>query len=327
MNLFYQEPDNDRWFPFDRYPRKIIRRILRGRPVQGGHALVFRNLCKGLDLLGVRYSVNNYSFIKRNPEMLACIIGKPFVLDKIAWKNPILFGAAVYSHPCDNPHLLERLDIRKILVPCEWMRLMCSPYWGDKVSAWPVGIDTEMWAASTESSKNTDVLIYDKVRWEHSYYESSLIEPIRKLLKDQGISYSEIRYGYYKEENFRELLSRCKSMIFLCEHETQGLAYQQALSCGVPVLAWDRGGPWQDPAYYPEKVIFEPVTSVPYWDERCGMRFSCIEEFSDALNIFWMGVSSNRFKPREFILDNLTLEICAKQYHAVFNEIASQSVR
>ena len=43
-------------------------------------------------------------------------------------------------------------------------------------------------------------------------------------------------------------------MIFLCEHETQGIAYQQALSRNVPILAWDRGGDWQDPTYYPERV-------------------------------------------------------------------------
>ena len=35
-------------------------------------------------------------------------------------------------------------------------------------------------------------------------------------------------------------------MVFLCEHENQDIAYQQALACGVPILAWDRGGYWQD---------------------------------------------------------------------------------
>jgi glycosyltransferase involved in cell wall biosynthesis len=40
-------------------------------------------------------------------------------------------------------------------------------------------------------------------------------------------------------------------MVFLCEHETQGFAYQQALSCGVPIIAWDRGGLLQDPKLLP----------------------------------------------------------------------------
>ena len=30
LNLFYEEPEPDRWFPFDRYPRRVIRTIVRG---------------------------------------------------------------------------------------------------------------------------------------------------------------------------------------------------------------------------------------------------------------------------------------------------------
>ena len=114
------------------------------------------------------------------------------------------------------------------------------------------------------------MLIYDKVRWEHERYEAGLIAPIRAALRHAGRSVEEIRYGYYEEDDFRAALSRARTMIFLCEHESQGIAYQQALSCGVPILAWDRGGPWQDPSYYPEGVVYGPVTSVPYWDARCG---------------------------------------------------------
>ena len=83
------------------------------------------------------------------------------------------------------------------------------------------------------------------------------------------------------------------TMIFLCEHETQGIAYQQALSCGVPILAWDRGGFWQDPEFYPHRVKFAPVSSVPYWDDRCGIKFASIEEFDDACAAV-LGRSFNR---------------------------------
>jgi len=34
-------------------------------------------------------------------------------------------------------------------------------------------------------------------------------------------------------------LSRGRSMLFLCEHETQGLAYQQAIAAGLTILDWD----------------------------------------------------------------------------------------
>jgi hypothetical protein len=99
-------------------------------------------------------------------------------------------------------------------------------------------------------------------------------------------------------------------MVFLCEHETQGIAYQQALACGVPILAWERGGFWQDPSYFPDKVKFISVSSVPYWDNRCGVKFNNISEFSTKLEEFLDKLNSHKFTPRDYILENLTLEKC-----------------
>jgi glycosyltransferase involved in cell wall biosynthesis len=314
LNLFYEEPDFDRWIVLDRYPRRIVRRIMRGRPRPGGQTRVFLNLCAGLGRLGIGYRVNDYRYAKWNPASLACIIGRPFVLDKIAWKNPILLGAAIYSHPLDDPHLRERLPVKKILVPGPWMRDMCVPYWGDFVEAWPVGIDTLSWVPTRDTEKTIDVLLYDKVRWKHEHYDQVLLCPIRAALQKRGLSAREIRYGFYREEEFRAALAQCKTMVFVCEHETQGIAYQQALSCGVPIFAWDRQGPWQDPSYFPHRVIFEPVTSVPYWDERCGLRFVDAVDFDTNWDNFWDGARQGRYRPRDFILENLTLERCAQHY-------------
>src|SRR5205823_6625794 len=97
-------------------------------------------------------------------------------------------------------------------------------------------------------------------------------------------------------------------------HEGQGIAYQQALSCGVPILAWDRGGPWPDPQYYPHRVVYQPVTSVPYWDERCGMTFEEIGRFETTWLGFWERYRAQVFTPRDYILEELTLEKCARAY-------------
>jgi glycosyltransferase involved in cell wall biosynthesis len=312
LNLFYEELDPDRWLPLDRYPRKLIRRIVRGKPRAGGQMRVFLNLCAGLDKLGIRYRVNRFRHAEQHPAELACIIGKPQVLDKVRWRNPIMFGAAVYSHPLTDPNLLKRLPVRQVLVPGEWMRKMFEPYYGDAVVAWPVGIDTEFWKPDPDIRKNSAFLLYDKVRWEHENYNLTLIEPIRQELYRRGFSYSEIRYGYYDERTFRDKVRSSRAMIFLCEHETQGIAYQQALACGVPILAWDRGGYWQDPSFYPDRVKFGPVTSVPYWDERCGRKFTNVADFPESLSQLW--ASLDCYRPRDYILENLTLEISAQEY-------------
>lgn len=327
ISLFYSEPDPDRWLPGDRHPRRWLRRIVRGPRRPGGQERVFLNLCAGLDRIGVRYSVNRYRQALADPGMPVGIVGKAHVLDLKPWRNPILFGASIMSHPLEDPDLLRRKpNIRRILVPGEWMRAMCAPHWGDLARVWPVGIDTRLWAPPAAASGEFDVLLYDKVRWEHDRYQAELIDPIQAHLRRRGLRVASIRYGFYKEEDFAALLSKCRSMVFLCEHETQGIAYQQALSCGVPILAWDRGGCWQDPQYYPGRVRFGPVSSVPYWDDRCGLKFAGAPDFGNAFDRFWADAEAGLYRPRDYILENLTLEHCARLYldhwRAAFGEVS-----
>src|SRR5207249_3719550 len=105
-----------------------------------------------------------------------------------------------------------------------WYAEMCKPDWR-LVQAWPVGIDTELWQPSKPAKKTIDVLLYDKVRWEHDRYEGALIDPIRRTLRNGGRSFREIRYGFYEEKDFHQALLEARTMIFLCEHEGQGIAY------------------------------------------------------------------------------------------------------
>lgn len=322
LNIYYQEPDPDRWFPLDRYPRRTVRRIVRGRPRPGGQMMVYLNLVKGLDKLGISYRINDFRYARRNPDELACIIGKPNVLYDHEWRNPILFGASVFSHPLACPDLLERYPVRRVLVPGEWMRKMCEPYYGENVKAWPVGIDTEKWTPGF-TEKNTDLLLYDKVLWDHDDYEKSLINPIKQELDKRGLTYTTLRYGSYKPSDLHDALSRCRAAIFLCEHETQGLAYQQILACDIPILAWDQGGFWQDPNYFPHRVKYEPVSSVPYWDPRCGQKFADINDFTKIVDEFWDQACAGKFSPREYILENLTLEKCARAYLDHVEELIS----
>ena len=277
------------------------------------------NLMRGLDKIGVPYRFNDYQYINKHPEEIACIIGKPHLLFDRKWKNPVILGAGIYSHPMECPDLFERYPmVKRFLVPGEWMREMCAPAYGDKVLAWPVGIDTEAWKPHP-GEKPFDFLIYDKIRWEHDRYDEELIRPITQLLTVHGLSHQTIKYGSYTHEELQTKLQTSKAVLFLCEHETQGLAYQQILATNTPILAWDRGGYWQDPYYYPDKVKYQPVSSVPYWDERCGVKFTGLADFEVALTQFQSNI--NLFEPRKYILENLTLEKCAEKYVNIVNDV------
>ncbi len=316
LNLFYREPAPDRWLPLDRFPRRIIRRLLRGPRRPGGQERVFLNLCAGLDEIGVAYRANDLRHARLHPDELCCVLGKRHVLDSFPLPNPLMVGPCCHSHSCDAPDLALRDTVRRILVPGEWMRRMCEPVWGARVEAWPVGIDTTHWAPEPATAKTTDFLIYNKIRWDHARRESELTAPIRAELQRRGLSFSEIRYGDYAPAEFKARLADCKAMIFLCEHETQGIAYQEALSSGVPLLAWDHGGEWLDPEYHPDRVRFGPVSAVPYWDERCGLKFTDATQFASILDRFLPELGNDAYRPREFIVNTLSLARCAQLFVA-----------
>ena len=61
---------------------------------------------------------------------------------------------------------------------------------------------------------------------------------------------------------------------------------------------------------------FSPVSSVPYWDERCGVKFADGEDLEAAFDQFWRGVEAGSYAPRQMVLERFTLEKCARDYLA-----------
>ena len=129
------------------------------------------------------------------------------------------------------------------------------------------------WPDASRHPKTLDCLIYDKIRWNRDQEVPRVLEPVHRALHQRGLTHGTLQYGAHHLSEFRRELSRARSLIFLCEHETQGLAYQEALAMGVPVLAWDEGD-FIDPHLRkfaaPDLAV---KTTVPYFDERCGRRF------------------------------------------------------
>lgn len=322
LNLFYEEPDPDRWIKYDRYPRKLVRRIIRGKARPGGVMMVALELMRGLDKLHIPYRFNDYSYAKKNPKELIGVIGKPQLIFEKKFRNPILFGAGIFSHPSDCPFFfIDYPNVKKMLVPGQWMVDMFAPFYGDKVQAWPVGIDTEKWNPNIKKPyQDIDFLIYDKILWEHETTEKELIKPIISKLEELNLNYEMIKYGSYTHDILLEKLARCKAVIFLSKHETQGLAYQQILATDTPILAWDKEGFWLDPSYYP-KIKYQPVSSVPYWDDTCGLKFKDGHDFPSVLARFLEKQSHHLFAPASYIQKNLTLERAAQAYADIYNEL------
>ena len=163
-------------------------------------------------------------------------------------------------------------------------------------------------------SRTIDVLIYDKIFWQREHHERTLLEPLLAELRRRRLNVKVLRYGSYREEELFDLSRRVRSMVYLSRHETQGIAAQQVMASGVPLFVWDEGGQWQDPKYAPHHVQFGPVSSMPYWDKRCGVKFSDASGLAAGFEAFWQGVEAGTFTPREMILQRLSLEERARAY-------------
>ena len=276
----------------------------------------FRSICvRDLNVSAFRYRLNDYDYARRNPSELACIIGKAQVLDKTDWKNPILFGAAVFSHPLDDPHLFERLPVRKVLLPGAWMKEMWRPYWDEPIAVWPVGIDTDRWQPREPAEKPFDVLLYDKVRWDHERYE---VEPDRAHSRQAAASRQvvrEIRYGSYREVEFNAALARMPRHDLPVRarnprHRLSAGAGRRRAHSGVGprrLLAGSGLFPRQGEVSARQ---FGAVLGRALRPNLCGDR-RVRRRVVAVLGRVSIGPLTT---PRAYILENLTLEKCARQY-------------
>jgi glycosyltransferase involved in cell wall biosynthesis len=107
-------------------------------------------------------------------------------------------------------------------------------------------------------------------------------------------------------------------MIFLSAHESQGIAAQEAMASGVPLLAWDPGF-LEDPDRFQWGQTVIPATSVPYFDARCGLTFRDAAEFTAQLPAFLAAQRASSFAPRAYVIEHLTLEKCARHFLDLVN--------
>jgi glycosyltransferase involved in cell wall biosynthesis len=320
---FVSEPERDRWLYGDRFVRPLIRRLVRGSYRPGGIDKVFLNLCLGLDRLGIPYEIN-LPFDRLRADDRVGVVGRcRQALEGYRQPNPIVAGSALMTHPSDWPTLCQDYPVTAYLVPCEWCKAFYVPYFGNRVRIWPVGIDTQFWSPASRGSKEFDFLIYDKIRWQRQTLVPQLLDAVKAELAHRRLTFTEIRYGQYKEEQYKEALRRCRAMIFLCEHEGQGLACQECLASDVPVLAWDQGR-CLDPERFKWGEPDLAATSVPYFDERCGLRFRDIAEFSVRLDEFLE--RRGKMAPRDYVLETLTLEKCSRHYLQILDEFGGRDM-
>jgi hypothetical protein len=312
--LFFEDVEQDVLVRNDRYLRRTLRKLyhtVKSGQTGSGFGMAFTLLRRALEQLGYQVVVNDHRQARDNPAYPVGIAGYPHVLQQWTLPNPAVLGPGLLDHPGLAPALMQDPRFRSYLVPSEWTRALFAKVYGSRCALWSAGIDLGEWPNYAAEPKDIDFLVYDKIRWDREGRAASLVRPLLARLEERGLNVKLLRYGTYSLREYRELLRRTRGMIFLSEHETQGIAYQEAMACNVPILAWVNGY-WVDPQRSQFEVGPIAATSVPLFSDQCGETFAGADDFGAALDRFLARRGS--YRPRRYVAENLSLEISGQKY-------------
>ena len=268
-----------------------------------GPGKVISNLKKGLDKIGYKYNENTNVVNKNDFNIFL----QPHPLIKtIAIRNSIV-GPNICVLPTDNTIVLNQ-EYRKIIVPSEWIKNKYKKWISEeKIEIWPVGIDTDLFSDKSEENKEFDCLIYFKRR------DEGQLKFVEDFLKEKQQNYNVIKYGNYNESDFIDLISKSRYGIVIDNCESQGIAIEEMMSCNLPLFVWDVKF-WNDRG---EENKVE-ATSIPFFSDECGLFFYEKEEMENKWNEFILNLKS--YNPRNYILNNLSLEKQAKEIINIFEK-------
>lgn len=322
--LHYEDFERDLFLSGDRLLRRGVRKlyhaVTEGTTVSG-FEVAYRMLRKALELAG--YTVlDSRVLASRNPRYPVGVCGYTHALQTWTLPNPIFLGPGMFDHPAQAPRLFDDPRLFSYLVPCPWMQTLFEAEYARPCPIWFGGLDTVAWPDLSASPKNLDFVIYDKIRWNREQWVPALAEPVEAALRLRGLTFETIRYGAYDIASYRQLLRRARGMIFLCEHETQGFAYQEAMSSNVPILAWDQGW-WLDPVNMPAGAAPVAASSVPYFSAECGETFAGADDFPSVLERFM--AKRAIYSPRRYVETTLSFAESARRYIEVYGAAASRA--
>ena len=301
------------------FARRYVRfawKTLRRQHLRSGFYTWFLMLRNALQAQGYDVRVNDFATARRYPDHPISDSGYPTVFGKLeGLTNPRVVGPGIFASPLEGPELFNDTRNVAFLSTCKWFEDIFRPFYGDKLRHWFGGFDINKFPDARTHEKKFDVLIYDKIYFDRETTYPKTIGALIEQLKKDGLTWTVIRYGSYSFDEYITAVKQSRAMAFFAASETQGMAYQECLALNTPIFAWDEGF-WPDPRA--EELSDKPVpcTSVPYFDDRCGVRFQA-DNLLERWNEFQSGLSS--FNPRAFIADQMTFKRSAEAYMAAYN--------
>ena len=263
--------------------------------MNGPHKVV-DNLIKSLNQEKIDYAINEEKYEHNFLIQYDAIAHEKH--SKIEQETTII-GPQVWLFDGYGQFLIDNQNYyKKLIAPSQWVKDKFINKFNlpeNKVAVWPVGIEE----FDNVREPSYDCLIYFKRR------DESELSVVKKFLVSRGISYRMVEYGGYDEIGFRNLVNQAKFCFLINGTESQGIAVQEIMSMGLPIIAWDIKE-WLDQG----EEYRVPATSVPFWDERCGEKFYSINKLEETFDNFYARI--NDYDPKAYVKENLSFESSVK---------------
>ena len=263
---------------------------LQGR--MSGPLKVIGNLFKSLDDCGIEYAVNeevhkHNFFLHWDPYHVE-------VYKTIKNKESLLVGPQMWPFA---PEFKELTEYGKLVAPSWWVADKLRRYFNvTKCLTWPVAIyKPEL----PPSILKNDCLIYHKNRSQED------LDYIKQLLSRRRLSYTQLQYGSYTQDDFKQILSSVKFCVIVDNTESQGIAIQEMMAARKPLFVWDT--PVWD---HMGQEYAVPASSVPYWDSMCGEKVSDKNKLESHLDTFLEELYS--YTPAKYVNKTLSPKATVK---------------
>jgi len=278
---------------------------------------------RGCLLFNIEYQkVDSADQLDRTPDLIWSI--STWIDPALFPDSKFLFGPQFFIFPskdgplasCTTPNIASRcfynclsdwnIKIHNIFAPNPTIPYICLPF----------GIDKDNLKPNISIPKKDTILVY----WKQRNIQD--LQRILYILTSNDLAYTLVKYGNYDSKEYHRLLQESNLCIWLGRHESQGFAFQEALSLDVPLLVYDVVDMKQEINQYNQSEyanynIALPASAASYWDSRCGEKTTDPNKLDGLLNKMLNNL--NTYRPREFIENELSDKVCFKRLLDAFN--------
>ena len=304
--------------------RAIGRRVLKpgtpglaGSPYPGHFALV-RSVVEGLREIRADFNFNPSSF-----SALARVVYAPAnealqqaaALKRRGAIDFLAAGPVNALFPDDSDGIIQLPEIDVLIVPSEWTINLYhdAPALPPKCRICPCGVDERTWAPSGRTKDRTAV-----VYWKSG--DERFCEDVEAMVRRSGLEPLRVRsrhgeHNIFTPETLRAMLDRSVLAVFLSTFETQGIALAEAWSMNVPTVVWDPQGDAEWRGRH-----FKSDSSAPYLTPATGIATRDGAGIEPAIRQALATLGG--FRPREWVLENMTDAICSRTLYELIMRAA-----